>query len=142
MPGSDARHHDHSPSIYRVALPSLSPLHLLYLLSPLAFIQTAFIAYFSGEFARACHHVSARPYPSSAGAVFIPGLLSTIGVANYSVALLLINGIMAFALNVVSFSANKKIGAVSMTVAGGFVSLPLHSGHDVSFLVKPMSNRS
>jgi len=87
-------------------------------LSPLAFVQTAFIAHFSGEFARARNYVSTRPpYPSSAGAGFVPKLLST----NYTVALLLINGMMAFALNVVSFSANKKLGAVSMTVAGGFL---------------------
>lgn len=31
---------------------------------------------------------------------------------------LLFNGVLAFALNVVSFTANKKVGALSMTVAG------------------------
>jgi hypothetical protein len=33
-----------------------------------------------------------------------------------------VNGAMAFGLNVVSFTANKKVGALSMTVAGEFVS--------------------
>lgn len=30
------------------------------------------------------------------------------------------NGIIAFGLNVVSFSANKAVGPLSMTVAGGW----------------------
>jgi hypothetical protein len=29
-----------------------------------------------------------------------------------------VNGVLAFGLNVVSFSANGRVGAVSMTVAG------------------------
>lgn len=39
------------------------------------------------------------------------------------VALLALNGALAFALNVVSFGANKRVGAVGMTVAGTSYSL-------------------
>ena len=34
---------------------------------------------------------------------------------------LLLNGVMAFWLNVVSFNANRRIGALGMTVAGEFL---------------------
>lgn len=34
------------------------------------------------------------------------------------VAVLAVNGLLAFALNYVSFTANRKAGALSMTVAG------------------------
>lgn len=37
---------------------------------------------------------------------------------------LIMNGCIAFALNIVSFTANKKAGALSMTVAGMF-----HTAH-------------
>ena len=33
---------------------------------------------------------------------------------------LIINGCIAFGMNIVSFTANKKAGALSMTVAGMF----------------------
>jgi hypothetical protein len=103
----------------RAALPGLTPLHLLYLLSPLAFIQTTLLAHFSGELDRVQDYSAAgiRHPPTSGYTRGQPP--STPGLSNAQLWLLLMNGAMAFALNVVSFSANRKVGALSMTVAGG-----------------------
>ncbi|KAG5645152.1 hypothetical protein DXG03_006775 [Asterophora parasitica] len=102
----------------KTRLPPLTPLHLLHLLSPLAFIQTTLIAHFSGELDRVhafatagMRHVNSHLGISRGQAPAAHGL------SNAQLALLFINGVMAFALNVVSFSANRKVGALSMTVA-------------------------
>ncbi|KAK9693235.1 hypothetical protein K7432_014012 [Basidiobolus ranarum] len=77
----------------------LHPLDLLYRMSPLAFIQTLIYAYMTGEL----------QYVSS----FVQTSMT------WSLALsLLFNGVLAFFLNVVSFTANKKTSALTMTVAG------------------------
>ncbi|KAJ7028694.1 TPT-domain-containing protein [Mycena alexandri] len=72
-----------------------NPFDLLFFLSPLALVQCVLLAHYSGEFA----HV--RDFPMSAS----------------KVAALLLNGCIAFGLNVVSFSANRRVGALGMTVA-------------------------
>lgn len=82
-----------------IPFPRLHPLSLLHLLSPLAFIECVILAYLSGELDRVRHYAAREMTASKAVA-------------------LLLNGCLAFGLNVVSFSANKKVGAVSMTVAG------------------------
>ena len=64
-------------------------------MSPLACLQSLLIAYFNGE------TVAFRTFTLS------PTVILVIAV----------NGIMAFGLNVSSFSANKKAGALTMTVA-------------------------
>jgi len=105
-----------SPS-NRTRLPPLSSLHLLYLLSPLAFVETTVIAHFSGELerVRAYSDLGLWHLPTSrltrGQPTSVPGLSKT------QVILLLMNGLMAFGLNVVSFTANRKVGALSMTVA-------------------------
>ncbi|KAK9492217.1 triose-phosphate transporter family-domain-containing protein [Lipomyces doorenjongii] len=76
----------------------LSPLELLFRMSPLAFAQCLIYAYFTGEAA------SLRDYWHS----------SMTGNMMFK---LLLNGAIAFGLNVVSFTANKKTGALTMTVA-------------------------
>ncbi|OJT02123.1 Solute carrier family 35 member E1 [Trametes pubescens] len=96
-----------SPSSYMIALVippplNLHPLDLLARMSPLALVQCVGYAYLSGEFARM------RDPAPSAGA---PAL------AWWHLLLLLINGCIAFGLNVVSFTANGKVGALNMTVA-------------------------
>ncbi|KAF9467179.1 triose-phosphate transporter family-domain-containing protein [Collybia nuda] len=107
---------DHAQA-FRVTLPPLTPLHLLYLLSPLAFIETTLLAHFSGELGRVHEYsVAGIRYPLGRG--YTHGLPSfTPGLSNMLLWLLMMNGVMAFALNVVSFSANRKVGALSMTVA-------------------------
>lgn len=77
-----------------------NPLDLLFLLSPLALVQCVLLAHFTGELGRV------RAAEMSA----------------VKVGALLLNGCIAFGLNVVSFSANRRVGALGMTVAGA---LPL-----------------
>jgi hypothetical protein len=76
----------------------LSPLELLYRMSPLAFVQTLIYAYFTGEM----HGVQRYAMEE---------------MNMKDVIILATNGIIAFALNVISFTANKKTGALTMTVA-------------------------
>ena len=67
-------------------------------MSPLAFIQCVFFALLTGELDRVRAY-SARSMSSSRALA------------------LAANGVLAFALNVVSFTANKRVGALSITVA-------------------------
>ncbi|KAL8936770.1 MAG: hypothetical protein Q9216_004755 [Gyalolechia sp. 2 TL-2023] len=70
-------------------------LELLHRMSPIACVQSLFVAYVYGEFDR-----------------FEPQILGTKGLL-----ILLANGIIAFGLNVASFEANKRSGALTMTIA-------------------------
>ncbi|KAJ2915736.1 hypothetical protein MD484_g4696, partial [Candolleomyces efflorescens] len=145
---------------------ALTPLHLLSLLSPLAFIQTTALAYFTGELERVSWHLhdvalaaasgtsgtssgSATGVSGSTlsggghaawwGATLLPqfalgggfgytqrglteslaGLAGGLGGGMVSAPrfFLLLNGVLAFGLNVVSFEANRRVGAVGMSVA-------------------------
>ncbi|KZO94699.1 TPT-domain-containing protein, partial [Calocera viscosa TUFC12733] len=78
--------------------PQLHPLDLLLRMSPLAFIQCVVYAYLSGELERV------RAFGATE---------MTRGRATA----LLFNGVIAFGLNVVSFTANKRTGPLTMTVA-------------------------
>jgi len=84
----------------------LSPLHLLYLLSPLAFIQTTLLAHFTGELTRVQHHLfhSSSSMPTQGSSLNFRIWLAS-------------NGILAFFLNVVSFNANRRVGPLAMSVA-------------------------
>ncbi|OSD00468.1 TPT-domain-containing protein [Trametes coccinea BRFM310] len=84
---------------------NLHPLDLLTRMSPLAFVQCVAYAYMSGEFNRI---QSPRPSNPESTLSVVDGL---------PLLLLLGNGIIAFGLNVVSFTANGKVGALNMTVA-------------------------
>ncbi|KAI9318500.1 triose-phosphate transporter family-domain-containing protein [Dichotomocladium elegans] len=77
----------------------LEPLDLLLRMSPLAFIQCVAYAYLTGELEHVREFSSINMTASLATGLFI-------------------NGAMAFALNIVSFTANKKTSALTMTVAG------------------------
>ncbi|KAA8905471.1 triose-phosphate transporter family-domain-containing protein [Sphaerosporella brunnea] len=76
----------------------LSPLELLYRMSPLAFVQTMVYALLTGEVAQAQRYAAEK-------------------MGRREVIILLGNGVLAFGLNVISFTANKKTGALTMTVA-------------------------
>ncbi|KZP22201.1 TPT-domain-containing protein [Athelia psychrophila] len=78
---------------------NLHSLDLITRMAPLAFIQCIFYAYLSGELERVRHLSAHEMTVAKAGA-------------------LLVNGCLAFALNVVSFSACSRVGAVGMSVAG------------------------
>ncbi|KAL8703871.1 MAG: hypothetical protein Q9201_002960 [Fulgogasparrea decipioides] len=73
----------------------LSALELLYRMSPIACVQSLFIAYLCGELEH-----------------FEPQSLTIAGLL-----ILLVNGSIAFGLNVASFEANKRSGALTMTIA-------------------------
>ncbi len=78
----------------------LSALELLYRMSPLAFVQSLAMAYLNGELTS-----------------FHDFALSSNKFSGTAAVIILVNGVMAFGLNVSSFSANKKAGALTMTVA-------------------------
>ena len=78
----------------------LTALELLYRLSPLAVLQSVAMASLNGEFS------------GIEKFLFEKGYLSL-----KVVLIILINAAMAFGLNVTSFTANKKTGALTMTVA-------------------------
>lgn len=73
-------------------------------MSPLAFIQCVLFGWYTGELERVRRFGALEMTSGKALA-------------------LLINGIIAFGLNVVSFTANKKSGPLTMTVAGTHVSM-------------------
>ncbi|KAI0705474.1 triose-phosphate transporter family-domain-containing protein [Earliella scabrosa] len=81
---------------------NLHPLDLLARMSPLAFLQCVVYAYYSGELARVSGAIA------EGGATW-PGW--------WYLLLLVGNGLIAFGLNVVSFTANGRVGALNMTVA-------------------------
>ncbi|KAK4705473.1 hypothetical protein P7C70_g725, partial [Phenoliferia sp. Uapishka_3] len=76
----------------------LHPLDLLIRMSPLAFMQCVLWGWYSGELDRVRIYGATEMTRSKAIA-------------------LLVNGVIAFGLNVVSFTANKKTSALTMTVA-------------------------
>ena len=73
----------------------LSALELLHRMSPIACAQSLVVAYIYGEFDR-----------------FEPQFLGMQGFL-----IILVNGTIAFGLNVASFEANKRSGALTMTIA-------------------------
>ncbi|KAI8884227.1 TPT-domain-containing protein [Backusella circina FSU 941] len=77
----------------------LHPLDLLFRMSPLAFIQCIVYAQLTGEMD------DVREFSSE-------------NMSFHLASGLIFNGFIAFALNVVSFTANKKTSALTMTVAG------------------------
>lgn len=97
----------------------LHPLDLLLRMSPLAFVQTLIYSYMTGEMAEVQEF-----YRTS----FTWGLFFA----------LLMNGVIAFFLNVVSFTANKKTSALTMTVAGKKSVTDLHYGNLNLYCIKAM----
>lgn len=78
----------------------LGPLEVLLRMSPLATIQCVFCAFVTGEVGQA--HLA-----------YVRGDFS----GRFALALVA-NGLIAFALNIVSFAANRAAGGLTMTVAG------------------------
>ncbi|KAG1773657.1 TPT-domain-containing protein [Suillus placidus] len=88
------------PRVHFVVPPRLQlhPLDLLTRMAPLAFIQCIFLAYLTGELSLVHTWSSHEMTPVKA-------------------TLLGVNGLIAFGLNIVSFTANRAAGPLSMTVA-------------------------
>ncbi|KAM6501115.1 Triose-phosphate Transporter family domain containing protein [Amanita muscaria] len=100
---SHSSRHTSSVFLYRFLQPrptlsTLSPLEHLHLLSPLAFFQSLILAQMTGELKAMCHHMLYHLHPRQH-------------------LCLVFNGLLAFGLNVASFGANKRVGAVTMSVA-------------------------
>ena len=75
-------------------------------MSPLAFVHCMLFAHVSGELRLVQQYVKQQ-------------------MTAFDATVLILNGALAFGLNVVSFTANKKAGALSMTVAGSLSILPM-----------------
>ena len=84
------------------------PLDLLMRMSPLAFVQCVIYGWYTGELDRVRRYGALHMTQGKAMA-------------------LLMNGVIAFGLNIVSFTANKKAGALTMTVAAKYVSFVSHA---------------
>ncbi|KAF7795208.1 hypothetical protein EIP86_006358 [Pleurotus ostreatoroseus] len=91
-------------------------------MSPLAFVQCVAYAHISGELDRlrrlsAGAHMHSPPHNGTS--IDAPYERAPyVGHMDFAkIFVLLINGCIAFGLNIVSFSANGKVGALSMTVA-------------------------
>lgn len=127
----------------------LSPLELLYRMSPLAFLQTLVYAYFTGELSVIYGGMRNMPIIGGGGNIYgadgnnayntdnkmvVPemdhgkhirsfagsvagGESSDFVMDRALIIKLLLNGLIAFGLNVVSFTANKNTSALTMTVA-------------------------
>ncbi|KAG6847423.1 hypothetical protein H0H93_008209 [Arthromyces matolae] len=107
-PGQGPSRNASTPPSSKRRLPRLAPLHLLYLLSPLAFMQSFILAQFSGELGRVYETI-------------FPHLTTNVvdhRTPRSQLLLLVLNGVLAFVLNVVSFSTNRNVGPLNMTVAG------------------------
>lgn len=100
----------------------LSPLELLYRMSPLAFAQTLIYAFLTGELSSIYKGVQAAWNPELASIVGEAVAEGTSASPEFVfsrdlIIKLILNGMIAFGLNVVSFTANKNTGALTMTVA-------------------------
>lgn len=78
----------------------LSALELLHHMSPMAFLQVIGLIFITGEYA-----------------AYFAVTRNLHDYGFYAVNALLINGLIAFGVNLVSFTANKQAGALTMTVA-------------------------
>ncbi|KAE8448455.1 hypothetical protein EG329_009520 [Mollisiaceae sp. DMI_Dod_QoI] len=102
---------------------ALSPLEILFRMSPLAFIQALTYSYLSGELSSfseclTATAISLPPIPSSL-ATTISASTSHLPLPTWNLMLALLgNGLLAFILNISSFSTNKNTGALTMTVCG------------------------
>jgi hypothetical protein len=94
----------------------LDSLDLLYRMSPLALIQCILYAVFTGELSDIRRNICLWDCPPQTFFASVGTPRNVIGPSE--IAILAFNGVLAFALNYVSFTANRKAGALSMTVAG------------------------
>ncbi|KAF5099688.1 hypothetical protein D0Z00_001571 [Geotrichum galactomycetum] len=90
----------------------LTPLELLYRMSPLALVQSLIYAYLTDELSIIYKIINGEAETLEGMASF-----AKFEPSGSLVVKLILNGIIAFGLNVVSFTANKNKGALTMTVA-------------------------
>ena len=100
---------------------ALSPMEVLLRMSPLAFLQGALYSFLSGELSSLRTNLANPLYqPSSSPSTYFSHPIFTIlTLPSFPLTLALLgNGILAFALNISSFSTNKYAGALTITVCG------------------------
>lgn len=95
---------------------SLDSLDLLYRMSPLALVQCVFYAIVTGELSDIRRNICLWDCPSQRFFASVGTPRDIIGPRE--IAILALNAVLAFALNYVSFTVNRKAGALGMTVAG------------------------
>ena len=130
---------------YELPRLALHPLDLLARMSPLACLLCAVLAWTSGELAAERDELS--PPSSTRDASFWPQSSdSNAEVASQGtsirwlwhlivlIVMLAINASIAFALNVTSFEANRRVGAVAMGVACESFNVSGRSSHDTDTL--------
>jgi hypothetical protein len=94
---------------------ALTPLEVLFRMSPLAFIQSIIYAYLTGELSTFASGLPSTTISPTTVKMPIP----PIPFPSQKVLLALAgNGLLAFLLNISSFSTNKAAGALTMTVCG------------------------
>ena len=92
----------------------LSAVQLIHYISPLALLQSLLYAWIAGELNHIPSslfwnlHTKAKAEEDDQGSTFENGLA----------VLLLINCLIAFGLNIASFEANRRVGALGITIAG------------------------
>lgn len=87
----------------------LAPLEFLFRMSPLACLQSLIYGVWSGEVSNLMTDVA--PMRSLSTVELVYGMTGVIII-------ILCNGLLAFCLNVSSFTTNKLVGALTMTVCG------------------------
>jgi hypothetical protein len=110
----------------------LHPLDLLTRMSPLAFVQCMIYAELSGELSRLRSvgilassqtreiHAPQVLHMSFSDCLHSIEIKAAGGITMTCLLILIMNGCIAFGLNIVSFSANGKVGPLSMAVAGKY----------------------
>jgi hypothetical protein len=88
---------------------ALSPLEILFRMSPLAFLEAFLYSYLSGELSAFTASLKTQE--------LTPTITLPLPTLNLALALAG-NGLLAFVLNISSFSTNKNAGALTMTVCG------------------------
>lgn len=92
---------------------NLSAMQLLYYISPLALLQSILYAWLAGELS----HLPSSP--SSATRLETKTGEDEKFTMNASFAILItLNGLVALGLNIASFDANRRVGALGITIAG------------------------
>ena len=92
---------------------NLSAMQLLHYISPLALLQSILYAWVAGELS---HLASSPPFASHLETRTGENEKSTLN-ASFAIFIML-NGLVALGLNIASFEANRRVGALGITIAG------------------------
>ncbi|KAF4631336.1 hypothetical protein G7Y89_g6793 [Cudoniella acicularis] len=102
---------------------ALSPLEILFRMSPLAFIQALTYSHLTGELSSFCDCLTSSFFRESliitTSSTAVLSIIPHLPLPSYQLTLALLgNGLLAFVLNISSFATNKNAGALTITVCG------------------------